>query len=112
MKRKIIASVAIAAMIAIVAIVPAVSQKPINSKPLTRLSICETLTLPEGNSCIIIPDISPSDADMNLHWESDNDSIAKTDDNEIYAVHEGTATVTVTDSITGLSARCVVTVEE
>jgi uncharacterized protein YjdB len=49
---------------------------------------------------------------MNWLWESDNDSIAKADDNEIYAVHEGTATVTVTDSITGLSARCVVTVEE
>jgi hypothetical protein len=78
MKTKIIALTAIVAIMAMVAIMPALSQNTTTAtnKPLTELSIGDTLTITEGQLCIIVPTISPTDADMDLHWASDNDSIA------------------------------------
>jgi TPR repeat protein len=110
MKTKIIALTA--ALMTMAAILPALSQNTTTAtnKPLTELSIGDTLTITEGELCIIVPTISPTDADMDLRWASDNDSIAIADCNEIQAIHEGTATVTVTDAFTGISTNCIVTV--
>jgi TPR repeat protein len=112
MKTKIIALTAIVAIMAMVAILPALSQNTTTAtnKPLTELSIGDSLTITEGQLFIIVPTISPTDADVDLRWVSDNDSIATADCNEIQAIHEGTATVTVTDALTGISTQCIVTV--
>ncbi len=69
------------------------------------------LTLTEGDDAKLVATVSPMDADTELTWSSNDESVATVNQNgEVHAVAPGTATITVsTDN--GLSATCKVTVE-
>lgn len=78
-------------------------------KPET-VSLQEEKTLREGQSFVLEPTLTPSDAYSKYKWESDDEKVVTVDeDGKVTAVSEGRAIVTVTTD-NGLSASCEINV--
>ena len=65
-----------------------------------------------GKTEIITPTVTPSTANQNVTWTSNNESVATVDENgKVIAMGTGTAKITATTS-NGISKKCTVTVTE
>lgn len=78
---------------------------------LTTLEICNS-SVNVNNTITIVPTISPEcTISYDLSYQSDDDSIATVNDNGVVTgISEGSVTITVTDSFSGLKATCTVNV--
>ncbi len=82
-------------------------------KKVTGISLSPTTnTIKPGDSFIITPTVTPSDAaDKSVTWSSSDSSIAKVDSTgKVTALKAGTATITATTNDGGYKATCTVTV--
>ncbi|MDE7168067.1 MAG: Ig-like domain-containing protein [Clostridia bacterium] len=69
------------------------------------------LTLTEGEDYTLIATITPSNAtNQDMEWASSNDGVATVDSGSVFALSEGSATITVRTN-NGKTASCAVTVE-
>ena len=83
------------------------SAVPVQSVTLDRTSV----TLEEGQTTTLTATISPNDADeQTVTWATSNAAVATVANGVVTAVVEGTATITA--SVGGKSATCVVTVKK
>ena len=80
---------------------------------VTGVSLSKTsLTLTEGGSETIAASVTPSNAtNQAVSWSSSNTGVATVDGGKVTAVKAGSATITVTTSDGGKTAKCEVTVE-
>jgi hypothetical protein len=70
-----------------------------------------TLTLDIGDTETLIATVTPSNADKNVNWRSDNPAVVKVEsDGKITAMDEGTATVYALTVVGGKQASSIVTV--
>lgn len=70
-----------------------------------------TLLLPMGKSHKLTVKLTPVDAaSKEVTWSSSDDKVATVSDGEVAARGEGSATITVAHTKSGLSASCKVTV--
>lgn len=83
----------------------------VSAKSVTSVSIPSTLSMEVGETHILTPTITPSDAATSYTWSSDNNSIAEVSQTgEVTAKDAGIANITVkTDN--GKTATCKVTVK-
>lgn len=103
----IIAAIAVVAIIVIVAVVLLTRGTPVESIMLRE----QEITLKVGEHTSLIYTISPADAtDQTVTWTSSNESRATVEDGTVYAVEEGSCTITVTTS-NDKSATCTVIIE-
>ncbi len=82
-------------------------------QPVTGITLSESsIELTEGESASLVATVYPSDAEnKKVTWSTSNYTVATVTDGYVYAVHAGTATITVrSDDNSGLSATCMVTV--
>ncbi len=82
-------------------------------KKVTGITLTPTTnTIKPGDSFIITPTVTPSDAaDKSVTWSSSDSSIAKVDSTgKVTALKAGTATITATTNDGGYKATCTVTV--
>ena len=81
--------------------------------PVTSVSLDKTLhTMNEGEIVTLTATVLPANADdPSVSWESDNEAVAKVNDNgDVTAVSPGNATITVTTTDGGHTATCTITV--
>ena len=80
---------------------------------VTGVSLSKSsLTLTEGGSETIAASVTPSNAtNQAVSWSSSNTGVATVDGGKVTAVKAGSATITVTTSDGGKTAKCEVTVE-
>lgn len=80
---------------------------PVENVTLDRTSV----SLEVGQSTTLVATISPNDADnKTVAWSTSDDSVASVNNGTIQALSEGTATITAT--VDGKAASCVVTVQK
>ena len=79
---------------------------------VTGVTLNQTnITMTEGATRQIVATVSPADAgDTTVRWSSSDQSVASVSSGSVTAVKEGRATITVTTSTGGFTARCEVTV--
>lgn len=85
----------------------------VNVVKVTGVSLNKnTLGLQIGGTETLTATVSPSDAtDKAITWSSDSPAVADVDENgSVFAISEGTATITVTTADGGFTASCTVTV--
>ena len=81
--------------------------KPANSVSLNK----EEINLIEGESEILIATVSPEGSSQNVRWTSDDESIARVDEEgRVFAQSQGETTITVTAETGGYTETCKVTV--
>ena len=81
--------------------------------PVTSVSLDKTShTMNEGEIVTLTATVLPANADdPSVSWESDNEAVAKVNDNgDVTAVSPGNATITVTTTDGGHTATCTITV--
>ena len=83
-------------------------------EPITKLSIeSEYSQIDIGEETQISYEYEPEEATVNIEYSSSDEDIATVDENGIVTgVSEGTATIIATDSITGKTASCSITVDD
>jgi len=74
----------------------------------------KTLNLKTGDKATLTAALKPTDAVQNVTWSSDNESVAKVDENgNVTAIKAGTAKITVASSENpAIKTDCIITVEE
>ena len=82
--------------------------------PVTGVELSDNeLTLTEGGTATLTATIAPADADnKKVIWSSTDEAVATVADGIVTAIAQGQATITVTTEDGGLTATCVVTVEQ
>ena len=83
-------------------------------EPITKLSIeSEYSQIDIGEETQISYEYEPEEATVNIEYSSSDEDVATVDENGIVTgVSEGTATIIATDSITGKTASCSITVDD
>ncbi|MCQ2070388.1 MAG: Ig-like domain-containing protein, partial [archaeon] len=83
------------------------------NEPIVRIHIDKpTILLPDiGSTAILEATHTPQSIPVDLSWKSDRPAVVKVDNGMLTAISPGIATITVTDSLSGQRATCVVTVE-
>ncbi len=75
------------------------------------ISMKPTLEMESGDTMDLDVVTSPIDSQKeNMTWKSSDDSVAKVSNGRVTAVNAGTATISVTTEVSGLTAKCEVTV--
>ena len=82
--------------------------------PVTGVELSDNeLTLTEGGTATLTATIAPADADnKKVIWSSTDEAVATVAAGVVTAIAQGQATITVTTEDGGLTATCVVTVEQ
>ncbi len=98
---------------ALKAVVEKVGDPYNNSQPLVSLSFQQAnVTVAVGQTATLAVVANPTNAKKNLTWTSSNNNVATVSDGVVTGVAKGTATITVKDKDTGLSAVATITVKE
>lgn len=107
-KLPILIGVAAAVLVVIIAIVLIVTR----DTPVETVTLREKeLTLAVGEHASLVYTVAPDDAtDPTVTWSTSNESKATVEDGTVYAVEEGTCTVTVSSN-NGKTDTCFVTIE-
>lgn len=81
------------------------------SQTAAKLSVSGgDITLDLGKTAMLTVNAEPHSAKTSLVWSSNRPDIAAVSDGKVTAVAAGKAIITVTDSISGLTASCMITV--